>query len=63
MNLSIESLWRYPVKSLAGEQLTAADLTVDGIVGDRVVHVRGPGGAHPRSNRFPSLTTWFLTAP
>lgn len=44
MNLSIESLWRYPVKSLAGEQLTAADITIDGIVGDRAVHVRGPEG-------------------
>ena len=36
----IAELWRYPVKSLAGEQLKTADLAADGIVGDRLVHVR-----------------------
>jgi hypothetical protein len=44
MTLSVEQLWRYPVKTLAGEQLTAAELTAGGIPGDRVVHVRGPEG-------------------
>jgi len=29
------SLWRYPVKSLQGETLRTAELTADGIVGDR----------------------------
>ena len=28
-------LWRYPVKSMQGESLTAAEITRDGIVGDR----------------------------
>ncbi len=42
--LWIDGLWRYPVKSLAGEPLDEAELTVDGIPGDRVVHVRGPEG-------------------
>jgi len=37
-------LWRYPVKSLAGEPLTSATLTPEGIPGDRVVHVCGPEG-------------------
>lgn len=37
-------LWRYPVKSMAGERLTMAALTRDGIPGDRLVHVRGPEG-------------------
>ena len=35
----VAGLWRYPVKSLAGEALTTANLTDDGISGDRVVHV------------------------
>jgi uncharacterized protein YcbX len=31
----VVELWRFPVKSLQGEQLETADVTVDGIVGDR----------------------------
>lgn len=44
MSLVVEQLWRYPVKTLAGERLEAAELTITGIRGDRVVHVRGPEG-------------------
>jgi uncharacterized protein YcbX len=44
MSLHVAELWRYPVKSLAGERLTIATLEPDGIVGDRVVRVRGPEG-------------------
>ena len=44
MTLTVGALWRYPVKSLAGEPLTSAEVTANGIVGDRVVHVRGPEG-------------------
>ena len=44
MNLRIAGLWRYPVKSLAGEPLERAMLTPDGSPGDRIVHVRGPEG-------------------
>ena len=44
MSLFVEQLWRYPVKTLAGERLEAAELTANGIPGDRIVHVRGPEG-------------------
>jgi uncharacterized protein YcbX len=44
MSLTVGALWRYPVKTLGGEPLPRASLTTDGIVGDRVVHVRGPEG-------------------
>lgn len=44
MTLHVAGLWRYPVKSLAGESLAVATLTPEGIPGDRVVHVRGPEG-------------------
>jgi uncharacterized protein YcbX len=37
-------LWRYPVKTLAGEPLDMAQLATSGIPGDRIVHVRGPEG-------------------
>ena len=38
--LRVAELWRYPVKSLAGERLRRAIVTSNGIDGDRVVHVR-----------------------
>jgi uncharacterized protein YcbX len=44
MTLTVGALWRYPVKTLAGERLDRADVTFNGIVGDRIVHVRGPEG-------------------
>ncbi len=44
MALRVDGLWRYPVKSLAGEALESARLTATGIPGDRIVHVRGPEG-------------------
>ena len=44
MSLFVEQLWRYPVKTLAGERLETAELTANGIPGDRIVHVRGPEG-------------------
>ena len=44
MTLRVAALWRYPVKTLAGEQLDVAELTANGIPGDRIVHVRGPQG-------------------
>ena len=36
----LSQLWRYPVKSMAGERLGAANLLKDGIAGDRVVRVQ-----------------------
>jgi uncharacterized protein YcbX len=44
MTLTVGALWRYPVKTLGGERLDTAELTTNGIVGDRIVHVRGPEG-------------------
>jgi uncharacterized protein len=32
---SVVALWRFPVKSMGGEQVDAADLTAHGLVGDR----------------------------
>jgi uncharacterized protein YcbX len=37
----VQALWRYPVKSMAGERLEHAELRPDGIAGDRLVHVKG----------------------
>lgn len=35
----VAELWRYPVKSLAGERLREIEVTPDGFVGDRLVQV------------------------
>ncbi len=42
--MRIAELWRYPVKSMAGERLKVAELTANGVQGDRVVHVRSGDG-------------------
>lgn len=40
----VKELWRYPVKSMAGEQLQAVQMTSSGIVGDRTVQVQNNKG-------------------
>jgi uncharacterized protein len=42
--MHVAQLWRFPVKSMGGEQLETAELGLDGVTGDRVVHVQGPRG-------------------
>lgn len=55
MSLTVAGLWRYPVKTLAGEPIDAALLTATGISGDRVVHVRGPEGVRTSRRHFKLL--------
>jgi MOSC domain-containing protein len=52
MSLYVASLWRYPVKSLAGERLSTAMLAPDGIVGDRLVVVAGPEGVRTSRKQY-----------
>ena len=51
----IAEIWRYPVKSMAGERLQTVDVTEAGLLGDRVVHVAGPGGRVISSRTHPRL--------
>ncbi|MGH7386001.1 MAG: MOSC domain-containing protein [Candidatus Rokuibacteriota bacterium] len=51
----IAELWRYPVKSMAGERLEIAEVTDAGIAGDRVVHVARPDGRLVTSRTHPRL--------
>ena len=39
---SVVSLWRYPVKSMMGEELNAADVTERGLLGDRAYAIIDP---------------------
>jgi uncharacterized protein YcbX len=52
MALHIKGLWRYPVKTLAGEPLETAYLSPGGIPGDRIVHVRGPEGVRTSRREY-----------
>ena len=38
--MHVEQIWRYPVKSMIGGTVEAADLDAEGIVGDRTWAVR-----------------------
>lgn len=51
----VSEIWRYPVKSMAGESLDAAELTANGIVGDRLVQVYGPNGHVVTARNHPRL--------
>lgn len=44
MSLHVAQIWRYPVKSMGGERLATAEITPNGIRGDRLVQVRDAGG-------------------
>jgi uncharacterized protein YcbX len=48
----VTGLWRYPVKSLAGESLSTAVIGADGIAGDRIVRVRGPEGVRTSRRQY-----------
>lgn len=61
--MQVERLWRYPVKSLGGEELTEAVLTGDGVAGDRLVHVASPYGPVTGRTRHALLTIPTATGP
>jgi uncharacterized protein YcbX len=52
MKLHVAGLWRYAVKTLAGERLSSAVIGPDGISGDRIVRVRGPEGLRTSRRHF-----------
>jgi uncharacterized protein YcbX len=52
---SVQALWRFPVKSMRGEELDAADLGEDGIVGDRAYAIRDKETGKVASAKHPKL--------
>lgn len=51
----VAELWRYPAKSMAGEQLQNAHMTPSGIEGDRVIQVQNARGRTITSRTHPGL--------
>jgi MOSC domain-containing protein len=52
---TIEALWRFPVKSMLGEELDAVDLNEGGIVGDRAFALRDRETGKVASAKHPKL--------
>jgi len=52
---SIRALWRYPVKSMLGEELEAVDLREGGVVGDRAYALRDKDTGKVASAKHPKL--------
>ncbi|HZI94311.1 MAG TPA: MOSC N-terminal beta barrel domain-containing protein [Patescibacteria group bacterium] len=53
--MHVSKIWRYPVKTMAGEQLQAGHVGSLGIDGDRVVHVEDARGRVITSRTHPRL--------
>ena len=51
----LSEIWRYPIKSMGGEQLTTAAIGEDGVPGDRIVHVEDERGRLVTSRSRPRL--------
>lgn len=50
--MTLAAIYRYPVKSMAGEGVDSAVLTALGVPGDRIVHVRGPEGVRSARRQY-----------
>jgi uncharacterized protein len=58
---SVKALWRYPVKSMLGEELDAVDVREGGFVGDRAYAVRDRESGKVASAKHPRLWPDLLT--
>jgi hypothetical protein len=58
----VSEIWRYPVKSMAGEPLRSVEVHADGVTGDRLVHVTDGRGRVVTARTVPALlglrATW-----
>ena len=59
--MTVTAIWRYPVKSMAGERLKLADVTWMGLSGDRVVQVYDRHGRIVTARTFPRLLRLHAT--
>ena len=59
--MTVTAIWRYPVKSMAGEQVRSTQLTSTGLLGDRVVQVFDRRGRMVTARTFPRLLRLHAT--
>jgi MOSC domain-containing protein len=60
---TIRALWRYPVKSMLGEQLDAVDVSESGVVGDRAYALQDRETGKVASAKHPKLLPNLLACP
>ena len=53
--MKVAAIWRYPVKSMAGERLDSISLDNSGLAGDRVVQVYDRSGRLVTARKYPRL--------
>ena len=53
--MHVAELWRYPVKSMAGERLQQCAVNAHGLAGDRIVQARRADGRVATSRTYPGL--------
>lgn len=53
--MEVRELWRYPVKSCAGERVSSSWIAASGLTGDRVVQPTTARGERVTARRFPRL--------
>ena len=51
----VEQIWRYPVKSMAGERLNHVEVGALGLAGDRIVHIEDRRGRVVTARTHPLL--------
>jgi hypothetical protein len=51
----VAQIWRYPVKSMAGEQLDHVEVGALGLAGDRIVHIEDRRGRVVTARTHPQL--------
>ena len=59
--MTVTTIWRYPVKSMAGERLLSTELTETGLVGDRVLQIYDRHGRVATARTFPRLLRLHAT--
>ena len=53
--MKVAAIWRYPVKSMAGERVSRIDVTESGLAGDRIVQVYDRAGRIATARTHPRL--------
>ena len=59
--MRVTAIWRYPVKSMAGERLSVGEVTETGLAGDRVVQVYDRRDRIVTARTFPRLLQLHAT--
>ena len=59
-SVSVSTLWRYPIKSMMGEELNASAITALGVLGDRAFRPGGQGNRPGRQRQEPKKMAGFL---